>query len=347
MVAGLAILAVVCALGVAGYLVAGWSGQDALFMVVITIFGVGYGEIQPVDTWTLRMLTGFVIVAGYGAVIYTVGGFIQMVVDGQLNRAFGARRMKREIDALSGHTIVCGFGRMGRSLAAELQGAGHPFVAIDPGPEAAEHAAQHDILLLSGDASDEDLLEAAGIDRASVLAAVLSDDATNVFITLTAKAMNPELLLIARGENRRTEQKLRHCGADRVVLPTEIGATRISQLIVRPTAEEMLEAISTTGDLDLGTLGLEFDEIELQPSSPLANRLIGELEVRGAYGYLIVGIRSENGSTTMHPSADTRLAIGDRLIVLGYRDDMPELGSKAGSTPSTMTYRGTTSRIES
>ncbi len=343
MLGGLALLSAVCGIGVLGYLLAGWGVQDSLYMVVITIFGVGYGEIRPVTDWPLRALTVFVIVAGYGAVIYTVGGFIQMVVDGQLNKAFGARRMKKDIDALSGHTIVCGFGRMGRSLAAELHEAGHPFVAIDTGPEAAEHAELHGMLFLNGDASDEDLLQAAGIERASVLAAVISDDATNVFVTLTARAMNRELRIIARGENRRTEEKLRKCGADVVVLATEIGASRIAHQIVRPTAEEMFESISeASGDLDLRAMGLEFDEIELQPNSPLANRLIGEIEVRGAHAYLIVGIRSMDGATTMHPSADLRLAAGDRLIVLGYEDDLPELAAKSGAGPGTITYRGAT-----
>ncbi|MEZ5378627.1 MAG: potassium channel protein [Acidimicrobiales bacterium] len=344
MMGGAALLAAVFVVGSVGYVIAGWTAQDALYMVVITIFGVGYGEIQPVSTWPLRVLTVFVIVAGYAAVIYTVGGFIQMVIDGQLNKAFGARRMKKDIDALTGHTIVCGFGRMGRSLAAELQAVGHPFVAIDSGPEAAEHAELHGMLFLNGDASDEDLLRAAGIERAAVLAAVISDDATNVFVTLTARAMEPELRIIARGENRRTEEKLRKCGADEVVLATEIGASRIAHQIVRPTAEEMFESISgASGDLDLRSMGLEFDEIELHTTSPLANRLIGEIEVRGAHAYLIVGIRSIDGTTTMHPSADMRLAIGDRLIVLGYEDDLPALAAKAGIAARTLTYRGATS----
>lgn len=344
MYAGVLVLVVVCSIGVIGYVAAGWGFQDSLFMVVITIFGVGYGEIQPVETWDVRLLTGFVIVAGYGAVIYTVGGFIQMVVDGQLNRAFGARRMKKEIDALTGHTIVCGFGRMGRALAEELVELDHPFVAIDNSPEAAEYASLHDILLISGDATDEHVLEQAGIARASVVASVLSEDATNVFVTLTARAMKPDLLLIARGENRRTEDKLRSCGADKVVLPTEIGATRVSQLIVRPAAEEMLDSIASTGELDLAGLGLEFDEIELGPSSPLANRVIGDVQVRGAYGYLIIAIRRKDGSLLMHPNEDTHLAIGDRLIVLGYQDDMPQLGSKTGAI-QTITYRGVTTEV--
>lgn len=343
MVAGVSVLVGVCVLGAVGYLLAGWPFDDAGYMVVITIFGVGYGEVRPVDTWALRALTGFVIVAGYGAVIYTVGGFIQMVVDGQLNRAFGARRLRREIDHMEGHTIVCGLGRVGSSLVAELHAAGHRFVAIDADQQAVERAQTRYERVIAGDAADEEVLAQAGIERAAVLATVLSEDASNVFVTLTARAMNPDLTIIARGEHRHTETKLKTCGADRVVLPTDIGATRISQLIVRPTAEEMLDAIGSTGDLDLVQIGLEFDEIELQPSSPLANRRLGELEVRGAYGYLIIAVRRVDGSTVMHPPPDLRLAIGDRLIVMGYEDDMPSLGSKGPSR--TVTYRGVTSEV--
>lgn len=335
-------LAAVCVVGDIGYVIAGWSVTDGIYMVMITIFGVGYGEVRPVDSWELRALTGFVIVAGYGAVVYTVGGFIQMVVDGEINRAFGARRMNRDIDALSGHTIICGYGRMGSSLARELEAAGRPFVAIDADAEAIARSGGGR-LLIAGDATDEHVLERAGIHRASVVATVLSDDATNVFVTLTARAMNPSLVIIARGENRRTEGKLRTCGADQVVMPTDIGASKMAQLIVRPTAEQVLEQMATSGDVDLVHLGLELDELELGADSPWVNRMIGEIEVRGAHSYLIVGVRTTDGTMHMHPSADLRLAIGDSVVVLGYHDDIPTLGARV--TPRTVTYRGVTNEM--
>lgn len=343
MLAGLVVLLVVWLVGVVGYLVAGWRLDDALFMVVITIFGVGYGEVRPVDSWELRTLTGFVIVAGYGAVIYAMGGFIQMVIDGEINQAFGARKMTKEIERLERHTIICGFGRMGTSLARELDAAGRPFVAIDADPNAIDRAKHEHWMIINGDASDEQVLERAGIGRASVLATVLSDDATNVFVTLTARAMDPDIMIIARGEDRRTESKLLNCGANRVVMPTDIGATKMSQLIVRPSAEEMLERMAGSSDVDLVHLGLEFDEVELESTSPWANRTLGELEVRGAHGYLVVGVKGVNGETVMHPPTDHLLNVGDRVIVLGYHDDMPSLGSRP--KPQTITYRGVTSEL--
>jgi voltage-gated potassium channel len=284
------------------------------------------------------------IVAGYGAVIYTVGGFIQLVVDGELNRAFGARRMNKDIDRLTGHTIICGFGRMGTSLAQELHAAGQPFVAIDSRAGVSPLADADGYLVIAGDATEEEVLERAGIGRAGALATVLSDDATNVFVTLTAREMNPDLTIIARGENRRTENKLRSCGADIVVMPTAIGATKISQLLLRPTADELLDRITDDTDMgvDLGHIGLVFDELPIDGSSPLAYKTLDEIEVRGAHGYLIVGIRGVDGTTIMHPPATTSIAVGDVVVVLGYHDDIPELATRFApkARPRTTIYRG-------
>jgi len=193
MIIGVSILAAVLVLATIGYLIAGWTLGEATYMVVITVFAVGYGEVRPVTTWPLRSLTMALIVFGYGAVIYTVGGFIQLVVDGELNRTLGARKMSKGIDQLSGHTIICGYGRMGTTLAKELHAAGRPFVAIDTLGGASSNIDGADgFLVIRGDATEEDVLERAGIARANVLATVMSDDATNVFVTLTAREMNPD-----------------------------------------------------------------------------------------------------------------------------------------------------------
>lgn len=344
MVVGVSVFLAVCVFAVLGYVAAGWSVADASYMVIITIFGVGYGEVRPVTTWPLRALTGCVIVLGYGAVIYTVGGFIQLVVDGELNRALGARRMTKDIDRLSGHTIICGYGRMGTSLARDLHAAGQPFVAIDTKGGVSSLATDSGYLVIEGDATEEATLQRAGIDRAAVLASVLSDDAANVFVTLTAREMNPELTIIARGEQRQTERKLRTCGADTVVMTTTIGAERISRLILRPTADELLDRVTAGQEAGMGLeqLGLEFDELVIGPSSPLANKTLGEIEVRGAHGYLIVGIRRSSGETLMHPPSETSVLVGDVMVVLGYEDDIPELGTRLSRDDAapTIRYRG-------
>ena len=347
MAIGIGLFAVVLVAAVAGYVLAGWSAGDAAYMAVITIFGVGYGEVNPITSVPVRVLTIVVIVAGYGAVIYTVGGFIQLVVDGELNRALGARRMTKEIDRLTGHTIICGYGRMGTSLARELRAAGQAFVAIDTlGGTSALADDQDGDLVIHGDATEEEVLERAGIHRAACLATVLSDDATNVFVTLTAREMNPQLTIIARGEHRQTERKLRSCGADTVVMTTNLGAARISQLILRPTADELLDQITSDNRMgvDLEHIGLEFDELVIDGTSPLADKTLGQIEVRGAHGYLIVGVRGVDGTTVMHPPASTEIAVGDTVVVLGYQDDIPELATRfaPGTARRTATYRGAT-----
>jgi voltage-gated potassium channel len=346
MAVGVTLLVLVCLVAMLGYLVAGWRLGDAFYMVVITVFAVGYGEVNPITTWPIRALAIGLIVLGYGAVIYTVGGFIQLVVDGELNRALGARRMNKDIERLSGHTIICGFGRMGTTLAKDLQAAGHPFVAIDTLGGASPLAEDEEHLVIHGDATEEDVLEQAGIRRASVLATVMSDDATNVFVTLTAREMNPDLTIIARGEDRRTESKLRNCGADTVVMTTTIGAARIAHLIRRPTADELLDQLTLGSDRrpDLEQIGLEFDELVIDESSSLAHKTLAEIEVRGAHGYLIVAIRSPGGPTIMHPPAETTVSVGDVVVVLGYGDDIPELAARWAprSNRREISYRGVT-----
>jgi len=253
--------------------------------------------------------------------------------------------MKREIEQLNDHTIICGVGRMGTILARQLQAAERPFVVIDCDERRLQTAKDQGYLVIDGDASEEDILDQAGIRRASVLATVLSEDAINVFVTITARAMNPDVFIIARGENPRTEKKLTGCGANRVVLPTAIGATKVAQLIIRPTAENMLEQLTSQGDInnDLNHIGLQFDELSVAVDSPLVNKSLNEIEVRSNHGFLIVGIRHADKSITMNPKSETVLRAGDVVIVLGHDDDIPELSERFTSKAAKITYRGVTS----
>jgi voltage-gated potassium channel len=177
-------LTLICA--VIGYIMAGWNLLDAIYMVVITVFGVGYGEVLPVNTPHLKIFTMLVIIAGTSSAVYIVGSFIQMITEGEINRALGARRMTREIETLSQHVIICGFGRMGQILARRLADDRHPFVVIDNNHDRTTQAESMGYLVRLGSATDEDILQAAGITRARCLATVLPDDAINIFITLTA-----------------------------------------------------------------------------------------------------------------------------------------------------------------
>ena len=177
---GAAFFVLICVVAVGGYLAAGWELADSVYMVIITIFGVGYGEVQPVQSPALRALTIGVIISGYAAVIYTVGGFVQLLIDGEINRALGARRMTRGIERMSGHAIVCGYGRIGSMVARELAQSTKPFVVIDDNDARIREAESAGYLVVLGNATEEETLERAGVMRASTLATVLSDDTVHL-----------------------------------------------------------------------------------------------------------------------------------------------------------------------
>jgi len=214
-----------------GYRLAGWSWSDALYMVVITAFSVGFGEVVPImDRW-LRAWTIALILFGCTSIIFVTGTLVQWLTEAQIQRALGGKRMENEIEKLSNHAIICGFGRIGKMIATQLQAGGIPFVIVDQAADRVAEVRDAGFLTLQGEATDETVLKAAGIARARVLATVLPNEAANVFITLSARNMNSRIQIIARGEVPSTERKLLQAGANRVVLPAHIGADRIAQIL--------------------------------------------------------------------------------------------------------------------
>ncbi|MEK7794518.1 MAG: NAD-binding protein [Candidatus Hydrogenedentota bacterium] len=323
---GFAFLGGTIAVSVLGYmLLAEASFLDALFMVMITVFSVGYEDVIGLDTPALKVFTLFVIVAGCGSFVYAVGGFAQMVMEGEITRALGARRQIRSIDALRDHAIVCGYGRVGQILAAELLQADYPFVVIDDSEERAQQAGARGILAITGDATDEGVLQSAHIERARSLATVLPDDASNVFITLSARNLNPKLRIFARGELPSTEGKLTKAGANHVVLPAAIGALRLAHMIVRPSASHLIDTLenATMINDDLELLGVRLSEIEVPAGSPHENKTVGELEIAGEGAYLIVALRRRNGEVIRRPLAGAVVEGGDIVIVIGHGEDDP------------------------
>lgn len=253
--------------------------------------------------------------------------------------------MTIEIERLQNHTIICGIGRMGSILARELMSAGKPFVVIDTDEKRLQSAEEQGYLVVNGDAAEERALEQAGIRRAAVLATVLPNDAANVFVTITARDMNPNLMIIARGENPKTEKKLLGCGANQVVLPMAIGAKKLAQLIIRPSAENMLAHMTQQSDMkeELGRIGLQIDELEVAAGSPLIDKALSEIELRSHHGFLIVALRHADGTTSLSPYSGTKLLLGDVVIVIGRNDDIPQLAAKFSSKTHKTIYRGTQS----
>lgn len=339
---GFFLLTVVVAVG--GYMSAGWDVLSAVYMVVITVFGVGFGEVRPLDTPELKIFTMLVIIAGCSSVVYIVGGFIQMVTEGEIQRAVGQRRQTLEIEKLEGHVIICGYGRLGQPLAQLLREAGESFVIVDTKPERIAEAREAGYLVVGGNATEDRTLEAAGIARARILATVLPDDAANVFITLTARTLNPQLEIIARGEQASTEQKLRAAGARRVVLPADIGALRIAHMITQPSAVEFLDQNKSRLSLNaqLAQIDLRIDQLPLPKDSPLGGKRLVEIETLGQGAFLIVGIKRADGSMEASPAKELVLHGGDTLIVVGHREDVPRFAAKYVAAKQ-ISFRGVSS----
>ncbi len=326
-----------------GYMMAGWKMLDAVYMVVITVFGVGYGEAKPLESSALKIFTMCVIIAGCSSAIYVVGGFVQMVAEGELNRVLGVRRMSKGIEKLSNHALICGFGRVGQMLATELKTANYPMVIIDSNESRVQKAQAEGFLTVLGSASEDWTLQAAGIASARVLATVLPDDSANVFITLTARDLNPTIEIISRAESPSTEKKLLRSGANRIIMPALIGATKMARMITCPTEDELLAHVAGHSQFndELKQIGLGITEVEIQPKSPLVGQTVGSVEIDGKGGFVMVAIKRADGSMVQKPTPEVLLGAGDVFIILGHEEGLPELKYKAKSRVAT-SYRGAT-----
>jgi voltage-gated potassium channel len=318
--AGLAFMLVVSACATVAYIHNGWDFGDALYMVVLTVYTVGYDEVRPIDTPELRAVTIALIVTGCTGMIFLTGTLIQLITASQLQQFFGSRRMQKEIEHLTDHVIICGYGRIGQMLARELQAGKADFVIVERGDGRMTAARDLGFLSLQGDATDEDVLRRAGA-RARALATVLPDDAANVFITLSARSLNRGLTIIARGEAASTESKLIQAGADRVVLPTRIGAERMAELLLYQNVAKLLSGIKA-GDLDrlgrdLRRLGLEIEVVAAEKGSRSVGATVGELEAIAAGAFLVVALDRRNGETLLQPAANLAINEGDGVAIVG------------------------------
>ena len=330
---------------VGGYMIAGWSLLEAIYMVVITIFGVGYGEVRPIEGAPMKAFTILVIIAGALSVAYIVSGVVQAIAAGEIQKALNLRRMVQTIENLNGHIIICGYGRIGQMLAQQMAHERRPFVVLDRNADKIAHGQASGYLCYLGNAADEVDLEAVGIHRACAIATVLPDDAINVFVTLTARELNPHLMIVARGEVPATEKKLRLAGADHIVLPTSISALRMAHLLTNPATEDLLAQVNEQGLgwANLGQLLAEIDiqirELPIESHSSLVDKTIGDIETRGRGTFIIVALRRNDGQIMAHPSRSSVLQIGDTVLVMGHQDDMPKTIRQRITQPK-LRYRG-------
>jgi len=316
---GLVYMAVVMTTATIAYVLAGWSLADAIYMVTVTVYTVGYNEVRPVNTTLLRSITIATIVLGCTGVIFLTGALVQAITLQQVDQLFGTRRMTRQIEAMSGHVIICGFGRIGALLAEGLAAGGASFVFVERDRQRAEQARAAGYLCVEGDATDPATLLRAGVERARLLASVLSQDAANVFITLTARKLHPELEIIARGETPSTESMLQQAGANRVVMPAHIGAERMVEMILYRQTEAFLhdsEAMQAFGKTLL-TLGLNLEVVAVAPGSPAAGQTIEAIERAAEGAFFIVQVNHQAGEALTRPAPESRIQAGDGVLLVG------------------------------
>jgi len=308
----------VIVLGTVAYMAAGWSFADASYMVLLTVYTVGYGEVHPIATTYLHSVTVSLMILGCTGMILLTGALVQFLTITQLQQILGGRRVKAEIDRLKDHVIIVGFGRIGVMLARELQAGGAPFVVLEQSEKRAQEVRDLGHLCLVGDATDERFLHEAGVARARILATVLPNDAANVFITLSAKALNPTIEIIARGEQPTTENKLLQAGATKVVMPTHIGAERIAELILFPETARMLRTSEKFSELErtLRGLGLEMEVIVVPQNGTLTGLSIQEMEERARGKFFILQLNRQNGDCLTSPDRTLRVLGGDGVVIV-------------------------------
>lgn len=312
----------VLTIGALGYiLLFGWSLSDALYMTAITLTTVGYKEVRELDDLG-RAWTVLISISGVGIIFGTVGFVAETFVAEALSGRRAHRRMAKTIAQLKDHIIVCGFGRVGGTAARELEHAGVPVVVIDTVAASIEAAAREGHLVVEGDATSDDVLVAAGIGRAKALITAVDSDATNVYVTLSARALNPKLFIVARANEVGSEGKLRQAGAHRVVSPYMRAGRQVAELATRPGVADFIDFA-----LSHGQLAFSIEELEVTPDGPIAGRTVADLASRGIHVMAIVA--HGPGKFDTHAPMDRVLAAGEQLIVSGTADALQELGGDA------------------
>lgn len=315
------LLAATVAAGTAGFMIVeGWSFLDALYMAAITITTVGYMEVHPLST-AGRTFNLFLLIGGVTMMFYIMATVTQIVLELELSDYFGKRRTKKVIDQLTGHYLLCGFGRVGRGAAAEMLRTGVSFVVMDKNPDRVERAMKMGCLAVLADCSRDEMLRDVGITRAKGLIAALSTDAENLFLILSAKTLNPMLNVSVRVAEEEAESKMRRAGADAVYLPYSMTGYRLAQAIVRPHVFEFLDITSTSR---MG-LNVGMEQVRVDEACPLAGKSLRDLQLRREIGVIVLAIRRLTGAMDFNPPADALLNSGDVLIVMGKAEDVRKL----------------------
>jgi voltage-gated potassium channel len=323
LVAGL--VAAMIVIGTIGFVVIeDYSWFDAFYMSIITITTVGYLEVRPLHT-AGRVFNSFLLLFGVATMLFAIGVLTQSIVEAQLDDVFLKRRVKKMIDKLKDHYILCGYGRVGRAAAAELKRSALPFLVIDRNPEKVERALKDGMMATLADSTRDETLVDAGITRARGLIAALSTDADNLFLILSAKNLNPLIKVAARVAEEASESKMRMAGADAVFMPYAITGYRLAQSILRPFVFEFLDITASTSSMGLN-VGIE--QVLVSAESPFAGKSLRDLQLGRDLGIIVLAIRRHDGQMRFNPSGDAVVEAGDHLIVMGGVDDVQKLARR-------------------
>ena len=326
-------VALTMAFGTVGFVVIeGYTPFEAFYMTLTTVTTVGYGEIRTLSH-AGRVFNSFLIVFGVTVIFLGVGAITQTAIELELNQFFGKRRVKNMIERLDGHYIVCGFGRLGRGASDELAKAGVPFVVIDRNEERVEHAIKSGMLAVAADASHDETLRDVGISKAKGLIATLASDADNLFLILSAKALNSRLHLAARVDEEASEQKMRRAGADFVFAPYNSTGHRMAQALLKPHVHQFINFATQGGNLNVGIENVGIEQVQVSARSPFAEQTLEHMQVRRDLGVIVLAIRRAGGEMVFNPAADLKIIAGDHLIVMGEADRLQKLEQTlAGNT---------------
>jgi voltage-gated potassium channel len=312
--------------GTVGYVVIeGWTLWDAFYMTVITVTTVGYKEVHELSR-AGQAFTVVLLLGGVGTVLYTFTFLATAIVEGGLPKRLQRRRLAHMLDTIHDHFVVCGYGRIGAIVADQFQRQAVRFVIVERDTARARVALNLGMLVVEADATREDVLKQAGIDRARGLIAAVGTDAENVYAVLSARVLNPNLFIVARAESHDSVQKMERAGADRVISPYQIGAMQMAQTAIRPAVVDFMELATSAENLDLS-----MEEIIIDSQSSLAGQSVLDANIRQRFGVIVVGIQRQDHRMEFNPETDTLINSGDKLVVLGRPESLKKLEREAST----------------
>lgn len=309
-------------IGMSGYIfIEHYTLIEAFYMTIITIATVGFGEVHPLSD-AGRLFTAFLIMSSFGIFAYSISLITRYIVDGEFQHFFKSYRMNNTIEKIENHVIICGYGRNGRQAAHILKQHDQRFVVVEQNHElvaSITHRFSH--LLVEGDATDDEVLQKAGITRAKALITTLPTDADNLFIVLSARSLNANLTIISRASDDNSDKKLKTAGANNVIMPDKVGGAHMASLVLKPDVVEFIDFITEQGENNINLEEFTFTDLREE----LRNKTIADIDVRSKSGANIIGFKTDSGQFVVNPSPDTKISPNAKLFVLGTNEQIKKL----------------------